>query len=323
MRLGFSPFGQALFALFVILEPGFSQSAPAIQSGRSPSTQMATYVLDVDTNIKGEFGSIAPQLTEALQTAFSEKRDVFKILERRHLDQLVRANRLEKDLQALSRGEPTSAQFVRQIRADAFIRGELVDGSDGVVLTVTLVNLNSEVMWEGQARESRAGWLLHETQTKNAAKLAEEAEAHFRPSSSGQQTDRSTAVVRKVQPPNPMPGVFDSLEYEMSAENLHKSHDGMYFDVIAQTHDDKPMRIYIAGCYVLDENGARWDSPPGTADSGHLTQDAVLLIPGTKLRSRFQFIAKGSADGSKFSFICTEMAPRGGRMLIVPNIPAR
>jgi hypothetical protein len=148
----------------------------------SLATQMATYVLDVDTNIKGEFGLVAPQLTEALQTAFSEKRDVFKILERRHLDQLVKANQLEKDLQAISHGEPASPQFVRQVRADGFIRGELIDGPDGVVLTVTLVNLNSEVMWEGQAKESRAGWLLHDTQTKDAAKLAGEAEVHFRPS---------------------------------------------------------------------------------------------------------------------------------------------
>jgi hypothetical protein len=94
-----------------------------------PTKQIATYVLDVDTNMKGEFGAVAPQLTEGLQTAFSEKRDTFKILERHHLDQLVKANQLEKDSQANSHGEPASEQFVRQVRADGVIRGELIDGS--------------------------------------------------------------------------------------------------------------------------------------------------------------------------------------------------
>ncbi len=162
MTLGFHRFAQALCVFFVMLEACLAQSAPRTHAGPKPAaatTQMATYVLDVDTNTKGEFGSVAPQLTEALQTAFSEKRDVFKILERRHLDQLVKASQLERDLQSISHGEPASAQFVRQVRADGFIRSELVDGPDGVVLTVTLVNLNSEVMWAGQARESSAGWL--------------------------------------------------------------------------------------------------------------------------------------------------------------------
>jgi hypothetical protein len=191
MSFGFS--SQALCLLLVSLAPCLGQSPSA--------TQMAVYVLDIDTNIKGEFSSVAPELTEALQTAFSEKRNAFKILERRHLDQLVKANQLEKDLQAISHGEPASAQFVRQVRADGFIRGELVDSPDGLVLTVTLVNLNSEVMWQGQASESRAGWLLHETQKRDATKLAGEAEAHFTPSNSSR--DHLPSDRRDVPTPRP------------------------------------------------------------------------------------------------------------------------
>src|SRR6267154_6739081 len=120
--MSFRVSGQAACLVLGLLAPCFGQSPSA--------TQMAVYVLDIDTNIKGEFSSVAPELTEALQTALSEKRIAFKILERRHLDQLVKANQLEKDLQAISHGEPVSAQFVRQVRADGFIRGEWIDSPD-------------------------------------------------------------------------------------------------------------------------------------------------------------------------------------------------
>ena len=48
----------------------------------STAKPITAYVLDVDTNIKGDFSAVAPELTQALQTAFSAKDDVFNILER-------------------------------------------------------------------------------------------------------------------------------------------------------------------------------------------------------------------------------------------------
>jgi hypothetical protein len=152
----------------------------------SPPKPMSVYVLDVSTNIKGDFSAVAPELAQVLQTAFSQRHDVFNILERSHLDQLVRANQLESDLGSILQGKTASAHFVQLIRADGFIRSELEEGPDGVVLTVALVNLNSEILWQGQAIESRAMWLIHNVQIRNATKLADEITELFQLSAANQ-----------------------------------------------------------------------------------------------------------------------------------------
>jgi hypothetical protein len=331
MSLDCHRFGQALCALFLMLESCLAQSAPAMPVARpTPATQMATYVLDVDTNFKGEFGLVAPQLTEALQTAFSEKRDVFKILERRHLDQLVKANQLEKDLQAISHGDPASPQFVRQVRADGFIRGELVDGPDGVVLTVTLVNLNSEVMWEGQAKESRAGWLLHDTQTKDAAKLAGEAEVHFNPSPSNLDAHPKSPAVSVTQPvpshsPTSttapiQPGTFVTGSYRLSASALKKDGNHITLSLTAQSLSDKPLRfgVLTVACYLLDDNGNRWNQDG--ADSAGFSWSGVDIDPGMKIKSNFTFVTRDSDSGTQYSLSCPETNPQQGRRITIRGI---
>jgi hypothetical protein len=116
------------------------------------------------------------------------------------------------------------------------------------------------------------------------------------------------------------PPAFDVLEYRLWAGRLQKKGDEVNIEVIAETHTEKPLRIYVSNCYALDENGNRWEMPPGFADSGHLMQDVVELIPGTKLRSQFRFVAKAATDATSFTFVCTEFAPRVGRRIVLPSI---
>jgi hypothetical protein len=314
--------------LITLLEPCVAQS--------HSTKQIATYILDVDTNMKGEFGAVAPQLTEALQTAFSEKRDTFKILERHHLDQLVKADQLEKDLQAISHGEPASEQFVRQVRADGFIRGELIDGSDGVVLTVTLVNLNSEVMWQGQARESRAGWLVHENQSKDAEKLAEEAETHFKVASSsrddqpqlpaspvGQQIPSHSSIPDLHQEPPIQPGTFVTGSYRLNAGSFRKDGTHITLSLTLQSLSDKPFRFVVLtiSCYLLDENGSRWNQE--NPDSAGFAWSGVEIDPGMKIKSNFSFVAKDTATGIDYNLICPESSPQQGRRITIPGISSR
>jgi hypothetical protein len=319
---------QAFSLLLVLLAPCFSQS--------TSGTQIAVYVLAIDTNIKGEFSSVAPELTEALQTAFSDKSAAFKILERRHLDQLVKANQLEKDIQAISRGEPASPQFVRQVRADAFVRGELADSPDGVTLTVTLVNLNSEVMWQGQASESRAAWLLHETQKRDTAKLAEEAELHFRPANlsrdvlaqgthtSGANLPRQSGPVsaQEIQPTTQL-GTFATASYRLSTSAIQKDGDHITLSLTAESLSDKPMRFVVLtiSCYLLDENGNRWnqDSP----DSAGFAWSGVEIDPGVKVKSNFSFVTKDAATGTQYSLMCPESSPQQGRRITIRGLSSR
>jgi hypothetical protein len=296
---------------------------------------MAVYVLDVDTNIKGEFSPVAPELTEALQTAFSEKHEVFNILERRHLDQLVRANQLEKDLDAISHGGTASAQFVRQIRADGFIRSELVDSPDGVVLTVTLVNLNSAVIWQAQLSESRAAWLLHDIQKRDAEKLAEEAAVRFKPSEGNPATQTQSPLSPAVQnpegqPPSPTGAqhvpeaskaeTFVTAYYRLSAGAARKDGNHLTLSITAESLSDKPIRFVVQtiSCYLLDENGNRWSQ--SDPDSAGFSWSGVELDPGTRLKSNFTFIAKDDDTGTRYSFICPEGSPQQGRRIVIPGI---
>jgi hypothetical protein len=324
MSYGFS--GQALCLLLMLLAPCLGQSPSA--------TRLAVYVLDIDTNMKGEFSLVAPELTEALQTAFSEKRSAFNVLERRHLDQLVKANQLEKDLQAISRGEPVSAQIVRQVRADGFIRGNLIDSPDGVVLTVTLVDLNSEVMWQGQASESRAGWLLHETQKRNATKLAAEAEERFKPSNSSLEapthtTSSSTAQIPSQPgfggktletPPTIQPGTFVTASYLLSTNAVRKDGSHITLSLTAESLSDKPIRFVVLSisCYLLDENGNRWNQE--SPDSAGFAWSGVEIDPGMKVKSSFSFVAKDTDNGTQYSLICPEASPQQGRRITIRGI---
>jgi hypothetical protein len=298
---------------------------------------MAVYVLDVDTNIKGEFSPVAPELTDALQTAFSEKRDVLKILERSHLDQLVRANQLETDLNSILHGGAVSAQFVRLIHADGFLRSELVDGPDGVVLTVTLVDLNSEILWQGQAIESRASWLLHDIQRKDAARLADQIEVRLSPSHSGLNRPPNSGSVSvgelsaKQGPAETNPqhnsiigpaNAFETADYRLSVGELRMDGNRVTVSIIADSLSEKAFRLTArwGTCYVLDENGGRWNQE--SIDSAGFTGSGFEIQPGTRVKSDFTFVTTDIDSGSLFTFMCKEFGPVPDRQIIIRGIPS-
>jgi len=327
MRLIFRRSSQILAGLVLLMLPCYGQTAP--------KTLMAVYILDVDTNIKGEFGAVAPELTEALQTAFTAKSDAFNILERTRLDELVKANRLESDLDSMLHGGAPSSQFVHLVHADGFIRSELVDGPDGVVLTVTLVNRNSEILWQGQEIESRARWLLHDVQTKDAEKLAGAAEERFRPtrSTTNRSNPSSNPVPRAAaeQQNSAKPalqtggtakgrGSFITADYRLSVSGFRKDGNHLTLSLTAESLSDKPFRFVTPtlSCYLLDENGSRWDQHE--ADSAGFTWSGVEIEPGTRVKSNFTFIAKDNDSGTSFTLICPEGSPQAGRQIILRDI---
>lgn len=322
-----SHFCSRTLCLLSLIAPCLGQSPPA--------PQIAVYVLEIDTNIKGEFSSVAPELTQAIQTSFSEKANAFKILERNHLDQIVKANQLERDLQAVSRGEPVSQNLTRRIRADAFIRGELVDGADGVMLTVTLVNLNSEILWQGQASESRAGWLLHETQKKDAAKMAAEAEAHLRPSvamrnaqtgsdlsvnhKTAEQVSGSPIAATQTQS-GIQPGTFVTASYRLSASRALKDGSHINLSLTVESLSDNPFRFVFlsVSCYLLDQDGNRWNQEK--PDSAGFAWSGVEVDPGMKVRSSFSFVSREMATNGDYNLICSESSPQQGRRITIHGI---
>jgi Flp pilus assembly protein TadD len=140
------------------------------------------YILDLDTNIKGDFRSVAGSLASALETAFSD-RPAFRILERRNLSLLGSQIQLDKEVQSILQGRPASPRFVQQVQADGFLHGELVNGPDGVVLTLAILTPAGEKKWQGQAAHTLAEWQLRSTQKNESETLAAKAEARLRAAS--------------------------------------------------------------------------------------------------------------------------------------------
>jgi hypothetical protein len=86
---------RALILLLASLCPALGQPVPP--------KPLAVYILEIETDVKGDFSKAAGELTSALETAFTH-RHAFKILERGNLSLIVRQNQLEKDLHAVSKG---------------------------------------------------------------------------------------------------------------------------------------------------------------------------------------------------------------------------
>lgn len=162
-------------ALLAILGVLFAGPVPAAWAQKP----LAIYVLDFDTNITGENRSVAVNLATSVETAFSQRRTDFKVLERRSMNEIVRQNKMERDLNALSKGERPSLQFIRQFsQADGVLRGELkTDNLGGVVLTLSLTKLDSEKLWQSQKIHTLYEWLNGDLRAKDAVEFAADAAA--------------------------------------------------------------------------------------------------------------------------------------------------
>jgi tetratricopeptide (TPR) repeat protein len=151
---------------------------------------MPVYVLEFQTNLKGDNSSVAEGMTKAVETAFSNRRSAFNVLSRRELTQLVAQNKAESDLHAIERGEKPSAKFITQFRtAEGFVRGDMKNSVDGIVLTIAVVRLNSEVVWEQQKVHTLLQWLDTNVRLEEADKFAAEAAAALLPANEPVQND--------------------------------------------------------------------------------------------------------------------------------------
>ncbi|MGA9799750.1 MAG: hypothetical protein WBQ68_12135 [Terriglobales bacterium] len=117
------------------------------------------------------------------------------------------------------------------------------------------------------------------------------------------------------------PGLFETEAYTITTESLQKVADTANLVITVEPVGDQPPGFYVFDCYLLDESGERWNMQG--ADSAGFANTRTPLIPGTKVRSEFHFVAKGSTSGTRFTFICSENITRPIRQIVVPGISAR
>jgi TolB-like protein len=121
-----------------------------------------------------------------------------------------------------------------------------------------------------------------------------------------------------ARPPAKRP-IFETESYRLVADSLHKAGNNATLYVGLESLSDKTTRFEINACYLLDENGERWEALSESA--GFFP--GLDMIPGTRVRSKYALVAKESNNGTRFTFICNEGAPSGGRKVIVPGISAQ
>ena len=143
-------------------------------------TPLAICVLDFDTNLK-ENRSVASDLSTAMETALAKRRNVFHMVERKSVNEIVQRNKAEEQLKLLVRGEK-APQLMQQLKGiDALVRGVISERVGFVTLTVSLTGLDTEKLWQGQRRHTMYEWLNPDTQEKEAEALAAEAAATLLP----------------------------------------------------------------------------------------------------------------------------------------------
>ena len=153
-------------------------SAPAW--GAQP---LAIYVADLDTNIAGEHRSLAQDLSNAIETALSRRPKSFRLLERRKFNDVIRRQKLEKDVRALVNGGSASSELASQLPgADGVISGELKNNQLGeVMLTISLTKMDSEKIWQARRKHTLYQWLDSDVQDREAESLAADAAAKLLP----------------------------------------------------------------------------------------------------------------------------------------------
>src|SRR5580765_2687265 len=121
--------------------------------GQSPiRPPLSICVLEFDTNLK-ENRSVASDLSTGVETALGKRRNVFRIVDRKRFNDILKQNKAEEQLQQLARGEKPTALLMQKLKEiDAFVRGEFSERLGIVTLTVSLTRLDTEKLWQGQRR---------------------------------------------------------------------------------------------------------------------------------------------------------------------------
>ena len=116
------------------------------------------------------------------------------------------------------------------------------------------------------------------------------------------------------------PGIFETESYRLKADSLHKRGSYASMSLSLECVADKPTRFVMALCYLLDENGSRWNQQGGLSNGFTWGGE---IIPGTKVAINLTFATATANSGTDFTFICTEGHPQTNRRIVLGGIPAQ
>jgi hypothetical protein len=165
MRVHLQSSGRVIFLLTVLLPSAFGQSS-------RPKPLMLSFN-NVDTNIKGDFGDVALQISSRIRLAFAGKGKFFGIVDASDTSGMSKQKQNEEEVDKAN-GVPVSPHRLKRHHSDANFSGTLKETPDGVVLELTIQELDL-VLWQQQATHTKAQWQLIDIQNKDIARLVHDA----------------------------------------------------------------------------------------------------------------------------------------------------
>lgn len=244
------------------------------------------------------FGTyIAEELVTGLTNAGG-----FDLVERTTLDKVMGELRLNESGSI----DPDTAKSVgKLVGADAIVTGTVTDLESYVAINCRLINSQT-----GRIFAAAATKVVKDDDVKKIMRM---------PIEMGQSGGSSVKPVGR-EPTGGSVLEFRTEAYVLVSNLLHKVGSNLTLTTTLEAMAEQPMEFYIGNCSLLDENGERWEAEG--RDSGHFVQ-IVTLMPATKIKSKFQFAAKGDNNGTRFTLTCSEYKPKSGRYITIHAIPTQ
>ena len=228
------------------------------------------------------------------------------IVERSEIDKVVGELKFDES----GAVDPATAKEVgRLVGADAIVIGTIADLRTHIGINCRMIDAQT-----GKIFAAASTSIVKDDDVRAA--IGDSSSTSDVPSRSTTARSSPNQIEPSLRPPE-----FVTNAFRLVANKAERVGSDLTITVTLEAVSDQTVPIYCYNCYVLDENGERWDVQG--ADSGHFMQDTVRLVPGTKFKSRFLFAAKGVSSGSKYSFICLQNKPVGQSGMwhvILPNI---
>jgi len=118
------------------------------------------------------------------------------------------------------------------------------------------------------------------------------------------------------------PGEFTTESYKFTVDSIQRHGTTATASVTLESLSNQEIYFTVTtDCYLVDENGNRWTREG--YDPARFISAGMSVVPHTKIKSKFSFIALDSAAGLEFTLICTESAPKYGRKIVLRGLLAQ
>lgn len=295
---------------FVVAQVSLDQRVSELSqqiSKEMADNQKKTIAVIEFVDLKGNVTDFGRFLAEELITRLYQTRK-FKVIERQLLNRVI----AEQKLSLTGTVDPSSAkQLGKLLGVDAICSG-------------TISDLTKSFKVNGRLISTVTGEIFAVASTEIAKDDAVAGLIGTGASGSGASPPNSSPVT----PPKPKAPSFETESYRVTVDAVRKVGNSVSITMFFEsTSDDKIQlgwRCFEDEIYLLDENGEKWVLQD--RDSGGIVvplgYGPVDLLPGTRIKSKFTFAAKGDNTGTVFTLAVIERAPRE-RQVLVKGIKAQ